>query len=59
MLSQTPAEPKSRQQWDFLRAFSEAVGKPAIQKPIDLEKRYSRLGRFFRKHLLMQDWGAK
>ena len=58
MLSHTPAEPKSRRQWDFLNAYSRSIGKPAVPKPVDLEQRRSRLGRFFRKHLLMSDWGA-
>jgi protein-tyrosine phosphatase len=58
MLSHTPAEPKSRQQWDFLNAYSIAVGIPAIQRPAALEKSSTRLGKFFRKHFLMQLWGA-
>ena len=59
MLSHTPSEPKSRQQWDFLNAYSMSTGNPAIQKPADLEKRRSRLGKFFRKYVLMQQWGAE
>ncbi len=58
MLSHTPAEPKSRRQWEFLNAFSLSVGKPAIPRPAALEKSRTRLGRFFRKHFLMQNWGA-
>ena len=56
MLSHTPAEPKSRRQWDFLKDYSISIGKPAIKKPADLEKRRSRLGKFFRKYVRMQDW---
>ena len=59
MLSHTPAEPKSRRQWDFLKAYSRSIGEPAIQRPPDLEKRRSRLGKFFRKYVRMQDWGAE
>ena len=58
MLSHTPAEPKSRRQWDYLNAHSRSIGKPAVPKPVDLERRRSRLGRFFRKHFLMSDWGT-
>ena len=55
-LSHTPAEPKSRRQWNFLNAYSESIGQSVIPQPIDLEKRRSRLGKFFRKYLLMNDW---
>lgn len=57
MLSHTPAEPKSRRQWDFLDAYSKSIGNSAVQKPVDLDKRRSRLGKYFRKYFLMQDWG--
>jgi hypothetical protein len=56
MLRHTPAEPKSRRQWDFLDAYSRSLGQSHIPKPIDIDERRSRLGRFFRKHLLMDDW---
>jgi protein-tyrosine phosphatase len=59
MLSHTPTEPNSRRQWDFLKAFSLSIGKPAVQKPANLEKRRSRLGKFFRKYALMNDWWSK
>ena len=58
MLRHTPAEPKSRDQWEFIDAYSRAIGKPAILKPTDIEKHRSRPGKFFRKHFLMQQWGA-
>ena len=57
MLSHTPAEPKSRRQWDFLKAYSISIGKPTIQRPPDLEKRRSRLGKFFRRYVRVKDWG--
>ena len=56
MLRHTPAEPKSRRQWEFLNIYSKSVGKPAIQKQVDLEKRRSRLGKFFRKYIQMHNW---
>ena len=56
MLSHTPAEPKSRRQWDFLSAYSRSIGQSVVPKPVDLEKRRSRLGKFFRKYVLMGDW---
>lgn len=56
LLSDTPAEPKSRRQWAFLDQFSRSMGKPGVAKPVELEKRRSRLGRFFRKYVLMNDW---
>jgi protein tyrosine phosphatase (PTP) superfamily phosphohydrolase (DUF442 family) len=58
MLSHTPAAPKSRSQWDFINAYSVSVGKPTIPRPVDLEKNRTRLGKFFRKHFLMQHWGG-
>ena len=59
MLSHTPAGPNSRRQWEFLKAYSISIGMPAIQQPADLEKRRSRLGKFFRKYVRMQHWGVK
>ena len=56
MLSHTPAEPKSRRQWDFLNTYSISVGKSATQKPAALKKNRTRMGKFFRKHFLMQHW---
>jgi len=56
MLSHTPAEPKSRRQWDFLNTYNISVGKSAIPKPAALEKNRTRLGKFFRKYFLMQHW---
>lgn len=56
MLRHTPAEPKSRRQWEFLNAYIRSLGRPAIPKPVDIEKCRSRLGRFFRKLVLMNEW---
>lgn len=56
MLRHTPAEPKSRRQWDFLNTYSLKTGKPAVPKPISIEKHRSRLGKFFRKYIQMRYW---
>ena len=56
MLGHTPAAPKSRRQWDFLDAYSRSLGQPSVPKPVDLEERRSRLGKFFRKVMLMDEW---
>lgn len=56
MLRHTPAAPKSRRQWDFLDAYSRSLGQPPVPKPIDLENRRSRLGKFFSKYMQMDDW---
>jgi protein-tyrosine phosphatase len=56
MLGHTPAAPKSRRQWGFLDAYSRSLGQPAIPKPSDLEERRSRLGKFFRRYMQMDDW---
>jgi Dual specificity phosphatase, catalytic domain len=59
MLGHTPAKPNSRRQWDFLDTFSRSINKPAVSRPPDLEQRRSRLGKFFRKYTLMDDWWGK
>ena len=59
MLDHTPAGPQSRRQWEFLNAYAVSAGRPVIQKPADFEKGGSRLGKFFRKYVLMQDWQGK
>ena len=56
MIRQTPAEPKSSRQWEFLDTYSQQIGKPAVPKTVLLEKRRSRLGKFFRKYIQMRDW---
>jgi len=56
MLRHTPAEPKSRRQWEFLNTYSLQIGKPAVPKPTDLKTRRSRLGKFFRKYIQMRYW---
>ncbi|BBO75576.1 hypothetical protein DSCW_29930 [Desulfosarcina widdelii] len=56
LLDHTPSEPKSRRQWDFLDAYSKSIGANAIERPADLETRRSRLGKFFRKYILMNEW---
>lgn len=56
ILKHTPARPTSRRQWDFLRALTIAGGKPAFSKTEGVGKKSNRLGKFFRKYLLMQNY---
>lgn len=56
LLSHTPSRPNSRRQWDFLDAYGRSIGTTAIERPVDLEERRSRLGRFFRKYVLLNEW---
>ena len=56
MLEHTPARPSSRRQWDFLKTLSIASGIPAVSKPGLPSKKPSRLGKFFRKYLLMENY---
>jgi hypothetical protein len=56
MLGHTPAAPKSRRQWDFLDTYSRSLKQSSIPRPGDLDKRRSRVGRFFRRAMLMDDW---
>ena len=56
MLEHTPARPTSRQQWDFLHTFSIAIGNQIPATPCSSEKKGSRLGKFFRKYMLMQHY---
>ena len=57
MLKHTPAEPKSRRQWNFLNDYILFIGKPAISRPARLEKRRSWVGKFFHKYVVLQEWG--
>ena len=59
VLDHTPARPSSQRQWDFLRDFSIASGKPPVSKPDGSEKKSNRLGKFFRRYLFMQDYKAR
>ena len=56
MLGHTPARPVSRRQWDFLRALSMASGNPVVSRPEGMGKKATRLGKFFKKYLYMQDY---
>jgi len=55
-LSHTPSGPRSLRQWDFLNTYSKSIGTTDIKRPVDLEERRSRLGRFFRNYMKMDDW---
>jgi len=56
ILKHTPARPTSRRQWEFLRALNIDSGSPAVSKQEGLGKNSNRLGNFFRKYLLMQNY---
>jgi hypothetical protein len=56
LLDRTPSRPASERQWDFLNTLRITAGKPAVSKPIGFENKSNRLGKFFRKYMLMKNY---
>ena len=59
LMGHTPSRPNSRRQWDFLESYGKTIGISSITRPVDIKARRSRLGKFFDKYLLMDEWWLK